>query len=102
MSDLDNLKAAVADQKLLLLASNDALTAQGALLTRAIATLDGLAARVGGSSDPTVAALAADIIESNASIRAENAGIAAQTASVSAELDKIATPPDPAPPAPAA
>ena len=99
--DLDTLKAAVAAQKDLLAAQTTLITGQGTLLTRAIATLDDLAAKAAGSSDPAIAQLAADISANNDAIRAESAELAAQGTAVSAELDKVAPTTQP-PPAPAA
>jgi peptidoglycan hydrolase CwlO-like protein len=87
-TDLDNLKAAAAAQK-------DLLAAQGALLNRAVTTLDDLAAKVAAlPADPAaIAQLAADIAANNDAIRAENAQVAA-------ELDKVAPPSTPPPPTP--
>ncbi len=94
--DIDTLKAAVAAQKDLLAAQTTLITGQGTLLTRAIATLDDLAAKAAGSSDPAIAQLAADIAANNDAIRAESAQLAAQGTAVGAELDKV-TPPAPPP-----
>lgn len=97
VTDLDTLKSAAAAQKDLLAAQTTLITGQGTLLTRAIATLDDLAAKVAGSSDPAIAQLAADITANNDAIRAESVQLVAQGTAVSAELDKVA-PPVAAPP----